>query len=254
MLDNVFGKNTHTYVLIFGLSSIAIGLTFSKAILSLGLVFIALNFFLEGNFRNSLNELKKNRVFHLIFAFFVFHIISLLWSTNLVYGLDDLKGKIPLLVIPFILAAHPFSKKSYLDIVLFSFLIAVLITSALNFAYYQHWIGNRTYDNFRGMSLFTSHIRFSLFVAFSVHIAIYFCITHRKWIPFLLPIATWFIFYSLYSQVLSGIFALTLSIFILIIIQCYRRKKILAYSITTLALIPTAWVLIWLFKPLSFNP
>lgn len=254
MLDRLFGKNTHTYVLIFGLCSIAIGLTFSKAILSLGLVLLALNFFLEWNFQKFWIGLKSNRVFHLIFAFFLIHAISLLWSSNLAYGLDDLKGKIPLLVIPFIVAAQSFSKRSYLHIILLSFFGAVFVTSILNFAFYQHWIGNRVYDNFRGMSLFTSHIRFSLFIAFCVVIAIYFSTKYRKWIPILLPIAAWFIFYSLYSQVLSGIFALALSLFILVLIQCYRKKKLLAYGVASLAVIPTAWLIIWLFTPLSFNP
>ena len=57
MMNRIFGQNTHTYLHILGLSAIAFGLPWSKALMSVGMMFIVLNLLLEGDFKSYLHGL-----------------------------------------------------------------------------------------------------------------------------------------------------------------------------------------------------
>ncbi len=251
MLNRVFGANTHTYLHVLGLSGIAAGLPWSKVMMSISMMFLVLNLLLEADFRNYWQNIKQNRLFHLIFAFFVLHGVSFLWSENMGYAIHDFKAKLPLLIIPLVLVAKPLYTKKHLHILLLVLVAIVFATSIVNFVYYQQWIGSVVYDDIRGMSLFSSHIRYALLIVTSISICIYFLKNYQRQRIALLLVIAWFIYYTIYSQVIAGVIALIAMLFVTIFYLLWFRYKVLAFVFASFSVIAAVIAIFWLFTPLK---
>jgi putative effector of murein hydrolase LrgA (UPF0299 family) len=97
--------------------------------------------------------------------------VSILWTENLAYGLKDLKTKLPILLLPlFVSGMDPVSALSVRriwNVFLAALVFAVTVCLTVYFGWYNDWavpLGFRAREvkNFRDISIFISHIRFSL--------------------------------------------------------------------------------------------
>lgn len=253
MLSRYFGSRIHTQIHLFLLCSLAASVVCSKAIMSVGMVLLLLNLIVERDYSKYWENIRKSRLLLWIISFFVLHILSLAWSTNLDYGIHDIKAKLPFIVLPLVLTAKPLSKRSDLRYVLGIFLASVLFVTLFNFISYQQIFGNRNYDDIRGMSLFDSHVRLSLMVAMAIVVAVQ--LYRWKALPvfLMLAIVVWLHFYTYFSQVLSGAM-------VLIAIYCafgfywlYRRYKIFAFSGLIIIIVSISSSMVWLFSPITYN-
>lgn len=254
MLNRFFGNNTHLNLHLLGLSGVAIGIPLNKVAMSISMMFLVLNLLLEGNYKVYWNNLKSNKIYLLILGFVLLHVLSFTWSTNIDYALHDFKVKLPLLVIPTILAAKPLQSRIHLDLILKLFTGTVLIISILNMALYQHWIGDVVYDDIRGLSHFSSHIRFSIIVSMAIAISIYFFLksNSKKKLGFAL-IILWLILYTLYSQVISGVLTMSAAIATCWLYLLWRKSKIIALTPILIGVISFIIITVWIFKPISFD-
>lgn len=222
--------------------------------MSISMLFLALNFLLEGNFKDAWQRLKSNVTGWFIFGFLALHLIAFLWSSNFEYGLHDLRVKLPLLVIPLILIARPLKARRDLHLVLISFLGSTLLVSLFNFAMYQHWIGNHNYDDIRGMSLTSSHVRFAIIVAFCVAICLY-LLKYTRALRFpLFLIMGWFTYYTFFSQVISGASTLASVFLVFFVYLLWGKRKIIALVLLGGSAIATTGLSIWLFAPVNIDP
>lgn len=180
------------------------GLLLSKIILSLSLMAMLLNLLILADFKNYVVQIKANKTILWILGFYLLHLISLIWSNDLSYGFADIRIKIPLLILPLVFASKPV-KSSDLKWILIPFSITATITTLVNYVCYNHWIGNLKYDDFRDMSLFGSHIRFGLMISFAIAISLYQAFKLPKYRFLFVLIGLWLTYYTLYSQVLSGL-------------------------------------------------
>lgn len=251
MLNRVFGLKTHSYLHVLGLSGIAGGLPWSKVMMSISMMFLVLNLLLEADFRTYWQNIKQNRLFQLIFAFFVFHLVSFLWSDNIGYALHDLKAKLPLLIIPLALVCKPIADRKSLHIILSVLVGTVFITSFINFSLYQQWFGSIIYDDIRGMSRFSSHIRYALLIVMSISICVYFAKENRRFTIPLALLATWFIYYTIYSQVIAGVVSLIAILFIAVFYALWFKYKLFAFTFAITSLVGAGISLFWLFTPLK---
>lgn len=252
MLNRIFGKHIHSYILTFGLCVLAIGVPINKIVMSLAMIFLSLNFIVEGEYKSKWQRLKTNRLFLLLALFFLLHIIGLLWTTNFNYALNDIRVKIPLLVIPLIIIAKPPLNAKHVVYILIAFVASTFISSFINVAFYQGWIGNRVYDDIRGLSLFGSHIRYAIIVSMSVAILIaLFKLKRYRWL--LLSLLVWFTFYTIYSQVLSGLITLFALVSFYSFYLIWKRWKIASFILAGLILLTCVGMLIWLFKPMKID-
>ena len=161
MLNRFFGNNFHTHLHIFGLCCVAAGIPFNKIMMSLAMMLIVVNLFIEGEFKLYFQHLKSNKIYLLILGFFLLHVIALLWTSNFDFALHDLKVKLPLLVIPTIIAAKPITKTNYINLILASILLSTVVLSLINFFSYHTFFSGETQFNFREMSLF--YMRYDAF-------------------------------------------------------------------------------------------
>lgn len=255
MLNRFFGSHTHTYLHLLGVSGLAFSLPLNKVAMSISMMFIVLNLLLEGNFKSYFQNLKSSRLFLLILVLVLFHVVGLLWSSNIDFGLHDLRVKLPLLVIAVTLFAKPIKEKSHISIVLGSFVLSVLTTSIINILAFNQIFGEWYFNDIRGLSLFGSHVRYSLLVTMSIAILLlhsgyrtYFFIGLR------FALICWFLFYTYYSQVLSGYITLGGVACISLTYWLWSWKKWIALGSLGLIVISTVILLVWILRPISFDP
>lgn len=253
MLNRYFGSQIHSHIHLFLLCALAFSIPLSKFVMSLGMMLLALNWLLEGGFAEKWNRIKSNRLFLWLAAFYLLHALSILWSHNLAYGFHDLRVKAPLLVIPLILVSKPQLLRDSLKWILAAFAFSTVMVSIINFGSYMQWFGPHFYDDIRGMSLFDSHVRFSLFVVFAL-VAL-FQLWRWKYlglIPFLI-LFVWLHFYTYYSQVLSGTVALIGVYFTFGFYVLYQKSRSIAFGSLFLILFAVVAGLAWIFTPMTYD-
>lgn len=209
MFDKWFRLPAHHYLALTGLCIIAVGLTLSNVMMSVGTIWIISNVVIEGKYVAAWNRLKSNRWFLWSVFIFALHFIWLIGTENFEYAFHDIRIKLPFIVIPLALAARPRNTEKEIHFILSIFLLAVTATSIYNYAYFHHIIPNKdTFDDIRGMSLFVSHIRYSFMVVFAIFICIYFIIKKHGKLIIIIPTAIWLLFYAVVSQIMSGFIVL----------------------------------------------
>ncbi len=244
MLNRLFGKNFHDYFHLFGLSLLAAGLPWTKILLSLGTIILFVNILLEANFKDYFLKAKSNKIFLLIASFWALHVIALIWTSDYSYAFNDLRIKLPLIVIPMALVFKPIESQKALNLLLSLFIVALIVTSIYNYASYQNWFGTRIHDDIRSLSLFGSHIRYGILIAMGAGICLYFVSslkTPKRWL--ILPILSWLIYYTYFSQIISGFIALVMVILTFTVYSAYKKSK--KFGLITLLISATL-----LFSPL----
>ncbi len=248
MLLKNYSPKTIQLLIVIGCVFVIIGLLFSKAILSLSSAYLILVVILSGDYSKGILRIKENITLHVFLLFIVFYIGSLSWSKNLEEGLTDLISKSNLILLPITLVALPPISDKHKTILLRIFVGLVLIASVINFVSY-----NMSYapeKDIRTMSIFQSHIRFSLFVVFGI-----FILAYQKTINLSVKIVSylgifWLLFYTYYAQVLSGMLVL---IICLICISLYELKSSVKWKkITSIVFIVSTIILI-VYISLNFN-
>ncbi len=247
LLKNTSPKNIQILSVI-GCLFVMFGLLFGKAILSLSTAYLILILILSGNYSQGIARLKENRTLHVFLLFILFYIASFTWSNNLEAGLSDLISKANLILLPITLVALPPVTKNNKTILLRIFTGFVLVASIINFVTYQ--ITYSPDKDIRTMSLFISHIRFSLFGIFGIFILAYQKTTnlYLKIISYLA--IAWLLYYTYYAQVLSGILALLIC---LISMSIYELKSSVKWKKITSILFLVSTIFLIIASVINFN-
>ena len=129
------------------------------------------------------------------------------YSSDLNYGLHDLKIKLPLLLLPLVIGTSEKLSPRELRIVLLFFVAAVFSASLISASAILGWIPMAIRD-FRDASLFISHIRFALLVDMAVFILTFYALrpqarNYNQWIYVF--VAVYFIGFLILSKALTGI-------------------------------------------------
>jgi len=204
-LQKTNAKNIQS-LLIIGCLLVVIGLLFSKAILSLSTAYLVVLFLTIGNFKEGIDRIKSSKVIISFILFTLYYCCSLLWSENTNAGISDLISKGNLFLLPIVIIALPPIQLKNKKIILLFFAWSVVLTSLINFIYFNS--KDQPGVEIRNMSIFTSHIRFSLFDIFALFILLLQKQT-KMGVKLLSYIGIcWLLFYTYYAQVLSGILVL----------------------------------------------
>jgi len=166
-------KNSNS-ILLTGLLMLAAGLPLSLFITSLSQFFILGSYFLEGSLRDKIKKSFSNRLALLISGIWLLHLAGMLWTSDLDEGFRDLRIKLPLLILPFVLAGSPALSQKQYKLILATFVGAVFAGSVVSIAVFYGLTGHEVL-NIRDIFIFNiSHIRFALFTCLSVFILFYF--------------------------------------------------------------------------------
>ena len=242
-----FPERFHRYIYIFALIILVAGMPMSKFLMSLSQIILACNWLLEGNVRNKFYAFYKNKTALIVSSLLLLHFIGLIYSDDLAYGFKDIRIKAPLFVLPLIIStSKPLSQK-LIDIILQLF-VAAVITATIISSLILIGVIHRPVNDIRDISIFISHIRFALLICVAVFISAYFVRGNR--FGFLLGsnqtipenaeaselsstpakimwslIILWLVIFLMIMESLTGLVALSITTFILVILGILKSSN-----------------------------
>ncbi len=176
-----------------GMIGTCIGMPWSNVIMSVGSIWVLCVWLIEllsKNYRRKCGEIiappvRNKWVFAVLFSIVLIHLLGLLHTSDFHYALNDLRKKLPLLLFPVVLYTMtplPFAMWNWLKRLFTSALfLAVIVCFLKNWGYWN----NPEFD-VRSLSVFTSHIRFSLML--NLGMLILFDELRKKRFPLLLGV------------------------------------------------------------------
>ncbi len=202
-------KNYHQHIYFFGLLLLVISLPLSIFLLSLAQIILIVNWLLENNYKFKWAfTLKRNSIFAFLIIYMV-HLLGMLYSSDLTYGIHDLKIKLPLLLLPVIIGTTQPLERNKFVLVLLSFCGAVFISSIISTGKLFNWWGTPVMD-VRDISIFISHIRLALMVNMGIFILLWIILDSQSTTKKigLTSLLLWFIFFLILLKSLTGIIIL----------------------------------------------
>ena len=168
---------------LLGLLMVAVGLTLSPFLMGMSQFWLFGVWLVDGLCTKSINDKLKrfwsNTPAVLLVAFYLMHVVGLLWTSDFQYAMKDLRVKLPILVMPFVLSSmEPLDRKRF-DFVMLVYVLSVFIATL--FSSVTYW--RNDYDDIREISRFISHIRFCLNIVFCIAICGYYLVTRKNQVP-----------------------------------------------------------------------
>ena len=255
---------------LLGLLMVAVGLTLSPFLMGMSQFWLVLVWLVDGivarNFKQKLSRFWHNKAAVLLVALYLMHVVGLLWTSDFEYALEDLRVKLPILVMPFVLSSmEPLDRKRF-DFVLLVYVLSVFIATQFSFfRYIRH-----DYEDVREISRFISHIRFCLNIVFSMAVIGYYLYKRRiskgKGVPslgikvvvdqFLMWLLLfWFAYVVFIFESLSGYVILVAVALATLLFAFLRWKKgrgwRVALGVSALMVIAAVVVVVWaVVKPM----
>lgn len=223
-------KPTHHQVYVCLLALLAGSLSTSKALMSIfpGLLFI--HWLWEGGLKNKMKIFLGNPAIWLLVSVFGIYLVGLLWSDCLEWGFHDLKIQVPLLVMPLVIGTSRQLNFREIKIIIWFFTAGVLFASLCSL---YVWLGfsNIEIRDVRDISLFISHIRFSLLVNIAIFSLLWFAFNPKVKTPkteksIYLIVITWLILFLLILKSFTGIVIFIVVSLVLLLWLSFRIKHI----------------------------
>lgn len=225
---------TQAYVL--GLMMVAAGLTLSPFLMGMSQFWLVAVFVVDCFSTKSINKkllrFWNNKPAVLLVAFYLMHVVGLLYTTDFEYAMKDLRVKLPILVMPFILSSiPPLGHKRFNQVMLVYVLSVFIATIFSSVSYWRH-----DYEDVREISHFISHIRFCLNIVFCIAIIFWYIATTEvpgstfstrfainRYLQYFL--AFWFVYQIYIFESLSGYVVLAAVVIVSAIYAFLRWKQ-----------------------------
>lgn len=243
-------KSFHEQVYFYTLILIPFSLPFSVFATSFLMLFLVLNWVVEMGYREKWVRFAQNRALQVFLLLFGLHVLGLLWSSDLAYGLNDLKIKLPLLSMPVIIGTSLSLTRKQVQWILLSFTLAVFVASMASLFKLMGWLPGEV-NNFRDLSLFMSHIRFSLMIVLALLICVYYVFISKTntALPeriFYMLALLWFPVCLALLKSLTGLFIAFILVFLILLRLALKFR---APSIRFMILVPVLMIplFFWLY-------
>ena len=199
-------KLDHKQVYLFGLILLVSGMPVSRFLSSFSQVLLLSNWLLEGDFRNKWRMIKNQTSLWCFIGLYLLLVLGIAWTEDFEYAIRDLRIKLPMLWLPILFASSPILEKKQYHLVLHFFVGAVMLATFCSMVVYLGWTHRQVHE-VRDISIFESHIRFSLMIVLSILYLFYVIFRKDKpavlW-PYLL-VLPWLLFFLFLLQSFTGI-------------------------------------------------
>ena len=158
-------------------------------------------------------------------SIYFLHVIGLLWSEDLAYGLKDLRIKLPVFLLPLIFSTTGDIDRKKFRYLMILFAAAVVAGTVINTVYYY----THSIDDPRYISLFISHIRFGLLICIAIFILLYwlFRIGEVTWPQKILAavVIAWLTGYLVLTSSMTGLVILVAALFVLTVYMLFQQHR-----------------------------
>ena len=164
---------------LLGLMVLACSLTLSPFMMSVAQFWLVIVWIVDGiagkDFKEKWSRFIHNKAAVLLVLFYLMHVVGLLYTTDFQYALKDLRVKLPILVLPFLLSGMaPLDRKRF-DLLMLVYVLSVFVATLFSFSTYLR----HDYEDIREISHFISHIRFCLHIVFCIAVVGYYICQKR---------------------------------------------------------------------------
>ncbi|MBU2650879.1 MAG: hypothetical protein KKA81_08085, partial [Bacteroidetes bacterium] len=169
---------------------------------------------------------KENLPAIVLSSIYLLHLAGLAHTSDYEYALKDLRIKLPILILPIIFSvSEPLNDRRFramLGLFVAAVVAGTLICTAI--------LIKGEYIDIRDISIFISHIRFSLLIAFAVFILAWFIFGKERyallWKVIFTGIAIWLVVYLIISASFTGLSILIITSFFLLLGYIFRKGKL----------------------------
>ena len=244
----------HHGIFVLLTAALCVAIPLSNYVMSMMLLFIVANWLIEWNFKAKWQRLKENRSALLALLFMLVFSLGFIRADDFMVALDYWSCKLPLFMAPVIFASSQRLNHKELNFILLCFILSVLYASVFSTVFY---VGHEVHD-IREISVFISHIRFSLCIDVAIVLLLYYAFKEKDWsLPTLvksfsdvqrnfrllpkrkefnrsvfgvvlaLVSAIWLLIYLFIAQTLTGIVLLLLVTvaYLLYVLFCHWKEK-----------------------------
>ncbi len=223
-------EKTGDSIFYFGLILLVSFLPESKFMMSVSQFIIVFGWVISGNTIKKLKSFLHNKLAIILASIFLLHLLGLLYTEDFNYAFKDLRTKLPLLIFPLLISTGPRISKNGLEKLLFLFCGSVLFATLYSTAIWRGWTHHKVTD-IRDISVYISHIRFGIMIAFSILLLGYLInINHKKYPPiFTITIVLtiiWFLIFLVILEAITGLYILGITLFVILSYLIWKRKNI----------------------------
>ena len=253
---NFTRNEIHRSVYFWGLILLCVSLPVSNYFMSVALFVLFLNWIFEGDFTRKWLTLKNRKSLLVILSIYLVHVIGLVYSKDYQYAIHDLRIKLPLLVLPLVVGTSERISTRKLKIILQFFIASVFVASLISTVAYIDMNQSLMSDT-RKISLFISHIRFSLLIDMSIFICLYFSLyktflVSAKEKAIYLLLSLWLAIFLFILQSFTGIWIFIVILPIMLIHWAFVKKNaVLIAGICTAVLVGFIFMLTLLYSALN---
>ena len=206
------------------------------------------------NARNKIYSFRNNKIALLIFSVYLMHLLGLFFTNDFLLAKDDLRTKLPILVLTLVIASSKPLNKTQFNSLLIFYIAAVLSGTFFGF----HKFMGQNFTDVRELSVFIHPIRLGLNICFSVFLLIYFIYKNEfeslyANILFFVAII-WLIYFMILMESGMGLFTLFIISIGLLIYYTLKIKSIIKYLYFALILLIPFFIFLYINKIITeFN-
>jgi hypothetical protein len=160
----MFGSTIHRYIFLLGICTLGGVIMLGEAATSIADIILISNWVFEGKFKQKFQALKSNKVFLVIASLFLLHLVGLLYTSDMKMGLDDVRVKIPMLLLPLVFFSTRPLDKFEMKLLYYGFICGALLSIFWCLFYLYRHPGM----DMRDASRFISHIRYGLLLDMAI--------------------------------------------------------------------------------------
>jgi O-antigen ligase len=192
----------------------------------------------SGDYRSKINTILDSKLMILSVIFFFIHLIGLLWTEDLIWGLEiTRKMWYFLLLFPILFTIV---NKSYTKYYVYAFLIAIALTEILSYLVWYEVIGEFKNASVRNPTPFMSHISYNPIITLAIYIVSHEVLFNKSLGKLTKYFFIFFVIAMIFNMFITGGRAGQVMFFAMIgilIFQFYRGQKLKAILIISV-LIP----------------
>lgn len=220
----------------FLLLVLAAALPTSRYVMSLAQILMGVLWLVEGNYREKINRFFSQKPVLFFAGIYLLYLAGMFWTQDLTQGInDELKNKLPLLTLSFLIASNKPLSKDQSHLLLMVFMASLLITSFIGLGIFL----SGSFINFRDISPFVSHVYLSMMLVmavFTIPWLVQQINPDKKWVYLSLIVSLWFILFLFILQSLTGLLCLGAAGFFLLGKHILYGKNIISRTIAVLTI------------------
>ncbi len=226
-----------------------VAIPLSRFVMSAAQLLLAANWLFDPKIIQKFRTFFQNRAAVIVVSLYFLHVIGLLWTSDFEYAIKDLRTKAPILALPIIISTSPLLSRRNFHHFMLLFIAANVAGSLLS----MHELLTKEIAEIRLISLFISHIRFSLDICIAIFAGGYIFFAEKGYSTFVkILIAAAIVWLAIFLAIMEAVTGIGILIFIsallLILYIFYLKKTVLKIMLAVIMLVLLGSVYIYLHQ------